>query len=127
MKNREFGEAFEQRTQAFAISVIKLTRQLPDSYEGKALKNQLLRSGTSIGANYREANRSKSKTDFKYKIRVCEGEASETIYWLSILEELTHLDRNQLSPVVKEGKEILAILTKISSTLRLKSKQHLPT
>jgi len=58
---------------------------IPLSQESKVIKNQLTKSGTSMGANYREANRSRSKADFKSKIRICESEVSETQYWLEII------------------------------------------
>jgi len=69
MKNKEFSKQLEKRTKDFAISIIKLSVELPFSSEGKVLKNQITKSGTSIGANYREANRSRSKADFKNKIK----------------------------------------------------------
>jgi len=86
--NKEFSKQLEDRTRKFAGEIIKLSTFLPNSTEFKVLKNQITKSGTSIGANYREANRSRSKADFRNKIRICEGEASETLYWLEIIKEL---------------------------------------
>ena len=80
MDNKEFGKQLEKRTLAFSISILKLSGKLPSSQEARVIKNQISKSGTSVGANYREANRSRSKADFKNKIRISEGEASETIY-----------------------------------------------
>jgi four helix bundle protein len=80
MKNLEFGKVLEKRTKNFALSIIRLSSSLPNSAEGRIIKNQITKSGTSIGANYREANRSKSKLDFSYKIKICESEANETNY-----------------------------------------------
>ena len=82
MDNKEFGKKLEDRTKRFAISVIKISALLPVSPEGKVVRNQFTKAGTSVGANYREANRARSKADFINKIRICESEASETIYWL---------------------------------------------
>jgi four helix bundle protein len=82
MENKEFAEKLEERTKKFAITIIKLSASLPGTVEGKILRNQLTKACTSIGANYREANRYRSKADFRNKIRICESEASETCYWL---------------------------------------------
>jgi four helix bundle protein len=68
MDNKEFSKQLEARTKRFAISLIKLSVSLPSSPEGKVIKNQLTKSGTSIGANYREANRGRSKADFINRI-----------------------------------------------------------
>jgi four helix bundle protein len=84
MDNKEFSKKLEVRTKAFAIRIIKLSATLPNTVEGKIVRNQLTKAGTSIGANYREANRARSKADFKNKIKICESEASETGYWLEI-------------------------------------------
>lgn len=78
MDNKEFAKKLESRTRQFGISIIKLSSSLPNSFEGKVIRNQITKSGTSVGANYREANRSRSKRDFKNKIKISESEASET-------------------------------------------------
>jgi len=77
----------EERTKKFAVRIIRLSSMLPNTYEGRVVKNQITKSGTSIGANYREANRARSKADFKNKIKICEGEASETQYWIELSVE----------------------------------------
>ncbi len=87
MDNKEFSKQLEKRTKSFAISIIKLSVQLPNTQEGNVIRNQITKSGTSIGANYREANRSRSKADFANKIRISEAEASDTVYWLEIIKE----------------------------------------
>ena len=117
MNNKEFGEKLEVRTKVFAIQVIKLSASLPRSNEFKVISYQITKSGTSIGANYREANRSRSKADFANKIKICEGEASETLYWLEILFDLNQINSDQA--IVKEAREILAIFTSIASKLKL--------
>lgn len=80
MDNKEFAKILEKRTLKFSIEIIKLSISLPKTSESLVIKNQITKSGTSIGANYREANRSRSKKDFKNKIKICESEASETNY-----------------------------------------------
>jgi four helix bundle protein len=79
MDNKEFGKQLEVRTKKFALDVIELSALLPITTENRVIKNQLTKSGTSVGANYREANRARSKPDFLNKIKICESEASETV------------------------------------------------
>ena len=88
MENKEFSKKLEVRTKSFAIRIIKSSVTLPNTVEGKIVKNQLTKAGTSIGANYREANRARSRADFNNKIKICESEASETGYWLEISIDL---------------------------------------
>jgi len=116
MDNREFAKQLEERTKKFAISVIKLSVLLPNSPEGRILRNQFTKAGTSVGANYREANRARSKADFTNKIRICESEASETIYWLEIITDLNWISIQKTDPVMKEAVELLAIFTSIGRT-----------
>ena len=115
MNNKEFGVQLELRTKKFAMNIFTLSVSLPNSIESRVIKNQLTKSGTSIGANYREANRARSKADFSNKIKICESEASETIYWLEIIDE--KILKCQL--ILKEAKEILAIFTSIGKSLKL--------
>ncbi len=75
------------------------------------------KAGTSIGANYREANRARSKADFKNKIKICESEASETGYWLEISIDMKWSKTNELKSALKESNELLAIFTSIGKTL----------
>jgi four helix bundle protein len=90
MDNKEFGKELERRTRDFAIRVIGISVILPNTLEARIIREQLTKSGTSIGANYREANRSRSKADFKNRIAICESEASETEYWLELLIQLKY-------------------------------------
>jgi len=77
----------EQRTKGFSLNLIRFLQSLPKNYLGEAMGKQLLKSGTSIGANYREANRAESKADFIHKLAIVEKEASETLYWLELMLE----------------------------------------
>lgn len=119
MENKEFAKALEKRTREFAVSIIRLSIKLPNSAEGKVIRNQITKSGTSIGANYREANRSRSKADFRNKIRICESEASETQYWLDVIKDANLLSANEVQAEYEECTELLAIFTKIARTLSL--------
>lgn len=117
MDNKEFAKKLEYRTRQFGISIIKLSSSLPNSIEGRVIRNQITKSGTSVGANYREANRSRSKRDFKNKIKISESEASETEYWLEIINDLNWIENDKLNPIIKEAKELLALFTSISNKL----------
>jgi len=77
----------KDRTKKFALRIIKLVSSLPNTLEARLIGRELLKSGTSVGANYREATRSRSKAEFRAKIGIVEQEADETLYWLELLEE----------------------------------------
>ena len=117
MENKEFSLQLEHRTKLFAINILRLSAQVPNTYEGRVIRNQISKSGTSIGANYREANRAKSNVDFRYKIKLSEGEASETLYWLEIIKEMNWVSQEILTTTKKEAKELLAIFTSISKRM----------
>ena len=118
MNNKEFSKQLEERTRKFAISIIKLSVMLPNTPEGKIIRNQITKSGTSIGANYREANRSKSKADFINKIKICESESNETFYWLEIIVHLKWIENSKTENQIKEADELIAIFTSIGKTLK---------
>ena len=117
MENKEFSKKLELRTKAFAIRIIKLSSLLPNTVEGKIIRNQLTKAGTSIGANYREANRARSKADFKNKIKICESEASETCYWLEIIQDLNWIENKEPESMLAESNELLAIFSSIGKNL----------
>ncbi len=79
------------RTKKFAIRIIRLIENLPNNPTGRVLGNQLLRSATSVGANYRAACRSRSKKEFISRIKIVEEEADESLYWLELINELNFL------------------------------------
>jgi four helix bundle protein len=113
MDNKEFAKGLEKRTREFAVRMIRLSTNLPNTAEGKVVKNQITRSATSIGANYREANRARSRADFKSKIDICASEASETQYWLEIIKESQWLALDKIKSEYDECGELLAIFTAI--------------
>ena len=117
MNNKEFAKLLEERTLKFSISIINFSTSLPKTPESLIIKNQLTKSGTSVGANYREANRSRSKKDFKNKIKISESEASETKYWLEIVEALKWVEKNKIKTILQESKELLALFTSIANKL----------
>jgi four helix bundle protein len=118
MDNKEFSKQLEERTKKIAISIIRLSALLPETPESRTIRHQITKSGTSIGANYWEANRARSKADFSNKIRICESEASETKYWLEIIEDMDWTGKQKTEPVMQEIKEIFAIFTSIGKTLK---------
>ena len=113
MNNKEFSKKLEQRTRKFAVRIIRLSSALSNTPEGMVIKNQITKSGTSIGANYREANRARSRADFKNKIKICESEASETQYWLEVIVEAIWLSWEKVKSEYDECSELLAIFTSI--------------
>jgi four helix bundle protein len=103
----------EVRTKQFALDLIDLVERLPAGRAGDVVGRQLLRSGTSIGANYREANRAESKNDFIHKVGISTKEAAETEFWLELVAESKHLTTAGGDEVLAESRELLAILISI--------------
>ena len=116
MTNAEFKIQLEKRTVAFSISVIKMLREIPAGLETKNIRDQLMRSATAVGANYREANRAESNADFVHKIGVVAKEASESEYWIILLHEL-YPDINAVNPVLVEAGELTRVFDKIRRTM----------
>lgn len=106
----------EGRTKKFSLDLIRFLESLPKNYLGEAMGRQLLRSGTSIGANYREANRAESKADFIHKLAIVEKEASETVYWLELMSEAGIGGRTAVEKLLQEAGELLAIFTAAGRT-----------
>ncbi|HDQ15802.1 MAG TPA: four helix bundle protein [Bacteroidetes bacterium] len=118
MNNKEFAKELENRTKIFAVKILKLSARLPNTIEAKVIRNQISKSGTSVGANYREANRSRSKADFISRLKISESEASETAYWLEIIKEFEWINKTLLLEMLKESNELLAIFSSIGKTLK---------
>lgn len=118
MNNKEFAQGLELRTKLFAVKILELSAKLPNTIEAKVIRNQISKSGTSVGANYREANRSRSKADFSSRVRICESEASETSYWLEIIQEFDWVEKVELLELLNESNELLAIFCSIGKNLK---------
>jgi four helix bundle protein len=114
--NREFARELEKRTKRFGGRIIRLSTRLPNTPEARVVRYQMTKAGTSVGANYREANRARSKADFRNKIDICETEASETQYWLEMIIEVGWLTREDLMFEYEERGELLAIFTSIGKS-----------
>ena len=106
------------RTKAFAIRIVRLFRALPPSREAQVIGNQVLRSGTSVGANYRAACRARSRQEFISRLGVVVEEADETVFWLELLVEAGVVKENRLEDLLNEARELTAIFTAARRTSR---------
>lgn len=109
---------FKERTKRLAIDILRLVEGMPRSISADVLARQIVRSGTSIGANYRAACRAKSAADMINKFKVVEEESDETAYWLELITEMGYLPPDKTSPIAKETDEILAMTVASLKTLR---------
>ncbi len=109
-----FNDEFRDRTKKFSLRIIKLFQALPRTDEARIIGKQLLRSSTSIGANFRAACRARSSKEFYAKLCIVVEEADETIYWLELLSESEIIPKAKLADITNEATEI----TKIVSTTR---------
>jgi len=116
MTNAEFKIQLEKRTVAFSVAVIKMLRRVPAGLESKNIREQVMRSATAVGANYREANRAESGADFVHKIGVVAKEASESEYWITLLREL-YPEVAEIAPVLVEAGELTRVFDKIRRTM----------
>jgi four helix bundle protein len=114
-------EEIKKRTKKLGIEIIKLVDEMPSKISTQVVARQIIRSSTSIGANYRAACRAKSKSDFINKLKIVEEEADETMYWLEIIEESKFIASTHLAPLKKEVNEIISIVVASIKTLRNKS------
>jgi len=117
MTNAEFKESLEKRTLAFSVRLMNHLDAMPNRAVFWLIAHQLGRSGASVGANYREANRAESKADFVHKIGIVEKESSEAVYWLTLLSHLKALPTallEETAVLLKEANEFLSLFSTIS-------------
>ncbi len=126
MTNSEFKVQLEKRTVAFSVTVIKMLRKIPGGLETKNIREQVMRSATAVGANYREANRAESSADFVHKIDVVAKEASESEYWITLLHEL-YPQVEEVASVLAEAGELTRVFDKIRRTMIERSTKNLST
>jgi four helix bundle protein len=107
-----------KRTKIYALRVIKAVQALPHDEVGDVLGRQLLRAGTSVGANYRAACRAKSTADFVNKLKIVEEECDESLYWMELLVESGVIQLRRLEMLMREGDELLAIFVSAIKTIR---------
>ena len=111
----------EERTAVFGENVIKLLKNIPKDLINKPIISQLVRSATSVGANYMEANGASSKKDFRNKIHICQKEAKETKHWLRMLAVCSPKVKNEIRNLWSECQKLTLIFGKITSTLNKKN------
>src|SRR6516162_489167 len=112
------NENLKRRTKRFALEIIKLTENLPNDQTSKVLGTQLLRAGTSVGANYRAVCRAKSNADFISKFGTVEEEADESGFWLELLVDAGKLSLSKSAPLLQEANELTAIAVSSINTAR---------
>src|SRR3990167_2461810 len=120
MDNNQFSNKYdlEERTAKFGENIIGFCRSIKSDKLADPILNQLLRSGTSIGANYMEANGASSKRDFQNKIFICKKEAQETKHWLRMMAKCVPEKKEELRKLWSETQELTLIFQKITSTLK---------
>ncbi|MBC8116412.1 MAG: four helix bundle protein [Candidatus Saccharimonas sp.] len=106
----------KQRTKQFALRVMKVVGALPENSVGRAIGNQLIRSGTSVGANYRSACRGRSKAEFVAKLGVVVEEADESVFWLELIIDGKLLTKQRIEPLLQEANELTAIMAAAHKT-----------
>ena len=112
------AEALRERSKKFAIRIVELFRLLPKTEEAKVIGRQLLRSGTSVAANYRAACRARSKAEFISKIGTVVEEADESVLWLELLVDTRVVAKNTIDELLKEANELLAIFAASQRTAK---------
>jgi four helix bundle protein len=116
MTNSQKAQEFEKRITKFGLDVIRFCKAIPETTITRPIISQLLRSATSVGANYAEANNAASKKDFANKINICRKEAQESKYWLTMCSEITDDLKREI--LLQENQELILIFNRISTTMR---------
>jgi four helix bundle protein len=111
-------EEMKSRTKAYANRIVKPCSALPNNWVARTLGKQLLRSGTSVGANYRAVCRAKSGSDFINKLRIVEEECDESLFWMELLVDNNLVKATRLRDLMKEADELLAIVVASAKTAR---------
>ena len=111
---------FKHRTFQFSMRIINLVENLPTNVTGDVFGRQLLRCATSVGANYRAASRAKSDKDFLSKMKICEEEIDETLYWLELIKHTELFSEAKMQGIITEANELCAIITSICKTTAAK-------
>ena len=122
MENATNKEAIKLRTKQFALRIIQLVQSLPKNPTAAVIGRQLLRSGTSVGANYRSACRARSTADFISKMGIVEEEADESLFWMELLVENNLMKKEKVELLMQEADEILAITVSSIKTAKSRKK-----
>ena len=120
------ADELKNRTKQFALRILKLTAALPPTVEGKTIRGQLVRAGTSVGANYRAACRGRSRAEFIAKVGVVEEEADESAFWLELIIEGAFLKDSQVRPLLDEANKITRIManSRITATRKVRANRQ---
>lgn len=121
------ADELKKRTKVFALRISKLAAALPSTIEGKTIKGQLVRAGTSVGANYRAACRGRSRAEFIAKIGVVEEEADESAFWLELIIEGAFLKEDRVKPLLEEANKLTKIMasSRISASRKVRANRQL--
>ena len=117
---------FKQRTKQLALRIIRMVESLPNTNTAQVIGKQILRSATSVGANYRAACRAKSTADMLHKLSIVEEEADETLYWLELLVEADIFPEAKLKSLMSETNEIVAMIVSSIKTIRTSKNGYNP-
>jgi four helix bundle protein len=124
MKDESKPEDLKPRTKRYALRIIKMFAALPKNEVARVLGRQVLRSGTSVGANYREGCRARSSAEFVSKVGDCLKELEETSYWLELLVDSATVPSRKMAALLQETDELLAIFTTISKETKARTGLH---
>jgi four helix bundle protein len=116
------AEGLKRRTKQFALRILKLVTALPNNVQGRTIGGQLVRAGTSVGANYRAACRGRSKAEFIAKLGIVEEEADESAFWLELIIEAKLLNASRVQPLLDEANELTRIMagSRVTASRRAK-------
>lgn len=117
-------EQMKARTKNYAKRIVKLCEALPDKWVARTLGKQLLRSGTSVGANYRAVCRAKSTADFLNKLRIVEEECDESLFWMELLVECSLIKSARLNSLMQKANELLSIVVASAKTTRTSTERR---
>ena len=123
-KNRVGQRDLQQRLLEYGVRIIKLVESLPNTLTGRRIADQLLRSGTSVGANYEEARGAESRQDFAHKLQIALKELRESNYWLRLISGAQLLPRDRLAAIIDESNQLRALLSKAVATTKGTAKQE---
>lgn len=121
MEQKMTRDEMYERTMAFSVRILKMVKAMPRGIAEDVIARQLTKSATSIGANYREACHGKSSADFVSKLKICEGEADETVYWLQLLVKSDIMPAARMQALVDEAREFVAMFTAGTKSLKINS------
>ena len=120
----EKDKKYKEKFLAFAVRMVKLKNYLNEQKHEYNIADQIQRSGTSIGANHREAIAAESNTDFVHKLQIAQKECNETIYWLELLKATEYIDEKMFDSLYKDAEEIMRMLTVSIMTMKKKMKER---